>query len=172
MALDRQYNPLDPHRSGGPWPPVQPLGSTQEWWPLTASTAPWIHRSDDPWLPVQPLGSTQEWWPLTASTAPWIHTGVMTHDPQYSPLDPHRSDDPWPPVQPLGSTQEWRPLTANAASWTHIIAKSITTPSIAFRHLPLNTARIGFATEGALFNKTGSNIASKHARRHRRVRQT
>ena len=53
------------------------------------------------------------------------------------------------------------------------------TPSIAFRHLPPNSARIGYATEGALFisaqlstdavsafRDCGCNIASKHARRH------
>ena len=59
------------------------------------------------------------------------------------------------------------------------------TPSIAFRHLPPNSARIGYATEGAPFisaqlstdavsglrklgqkQDCGSNIASKHTRKH------
>ena len=38
------------------------------------------------------------------------------------------------------------------------------TPSIAFRHLPLNSARIGYATEGALFISTSDtpSIAFRH----------
>ena len=63
---------------------------------------------------------------------------------------------------------------------------SFLSPSIAFRHLPPNSAGFGYATEGSLFvsaqlstdavsalrkvwvlkKKYGNNTASKHARKH------
>ena len=56
-----------------------------------------------------------------------------------------------------------------------------TTPSIAFRHLPSNSAKTGYATEGALFisaqlstdavsalriSDCGSNLVLRHPRKH------
>ena len=77
-----------------------------------------------------------------------------------------------------GYVRAWAPGCFHSLISTH-------TPSIAFRHLPPNSARFGYATEGALFifraavqrrgqrpakgsgtNMTRSNLAPKHARKH------
>ena len=95
LALDCQCCPLDLH------PPPPP----PEYWPLTASAAPWIptgvpapdcrccplvpHRSVGPCLSILPLGPPCDCWPLTASAVP-------------CPPPPPRSADPWLPVLPLG----------------------------------------------------------------------
>ena len=45
--------------------------------------------------------------------------------------------------------------------------KCVHTPSLAFRHLPLYTARIGYATEDALFNS--AQLSTDGVCAHRKV---
>ena len=48
----------------------------------------------------------------------------------------------------------FRHLPPNSARFGYATEGALFTPSIGFRHLPPNSARIGYATEGALFAST------------------
>ena len=56
-----------------------------------------------------------------------------------------------PAFTTYGRCVDFNPFTAPACTTIRIPKLSSHTPSIAFRHLPLNSARFSYATEGALF---------------------